>query len=165
MVGAEQKHYELVRSYLHPMGKNIFHCGGNSTGQIAKICNNLCLGITMTGLSESLALGVKLGIDPKALSDIMCVSSSRCWSLDSYNPIPNILTNAPSSRNYEKGFNVELIQKDLGIAQECAKKVDLEMELADVVSNYYTNLNKQGLSKKDFSYIYQYILKNKKIDQ
>ena len=161
MVGADVKHFDIIKSYLQPMGKNILHCGGNSTGQVVKVCNNLCLGITMTGLSESLALGVKLGMDPKVLSDIMSVSSSRCFSLDSYNPIPNVLQNAPSSRNYEKGFNVELIKKDLGIAQECAKKVNLEMELADIVANYYNTLNDKGLSKKDFSYIYQYILNNK----
>jgi len=162
MVGTEQKHYDTVKSYLQPMGKNIFNCGSNSAGQIAKVCNNLCLGITMAGLSESLALGVKLGIDPKVLSDIMSVSSGRCWSLDSYNPIPNVLPNSPSSRNYEKGFNVELMKKDLNIAKECGKKVDLEMELAELVTKYYETLDGKGLSKKDFSFIYQYILNNKK---
>jgi 3-hydroxyisobutyrate dehydrogenase len=104
MVGSESSKFENVKSILLPMGKNFFYCGKSSFGQVAKMCNNLCLGITMTGLSESLALGVKMGIDPKILSEVMCVSSSRCWSLDTYNPIPDVLPTAPSSRNYENGL-------------------------------------------------------------
>lgn len=50
------------------MGKNVFHCGGPGTGEIAKICNNLVLAINMIATSEGLSLGEKLGIDPKVLS-------------------------------------------------------------------------------------------------
>ena len=130
--------------------------------EVAKIANNLCLGITMVGLSESLALGVKLGIDPKVLSDIMSVSTSRCWSIDTYNPIPGMLPNTPSSRDYENGFGMELITKDMNIALECAKNVDLDVELSKQALEHYEKLTKAGLAKKDFSYVYQYILKNKK---
>lgn len=75
----------------------------------------------MIGVSEALALGRRLGIDDKVLSNIMGVSSSRCWSIDTYNPVPGVMENVPSSRNYEKGFACELMLKDLGIASECAK--------------------------------------------
>lgn len=51
----------------------------------------------MIGVSEALALGKKLGIDDKILSNIMKVSSSRCWSLDTYNPVPGVMENVPSS--------------------------------------------------------------------
>jgi 3-hydroxyisobutyrate dehydrogenase len=144
------------------MGKNFFYAGVNSNGQVAKTCNNLCLGITMTGLSESLALGVKLGMDPKVLSEIMAVSTARCWSLDTYNPVPNILPNAPSSRNYENGFSNELMTKDLNIALDCAKNVGLDGELSKKTLEHYEYLKKKFPSK-DFSYVYEYILKNKKL--
>ncbi len=52
------------------MGKNIVHCGDSGTGQVAKVCNNLVLGISMIGVSEAMNLGVKLGIDPKKLAGI-----------------------------------------------------------------------------------------------
>lgn len=58
----------------------------------------------MIAVSEALAMGAKLGMDGKVLSDIMKVSSSRCWSVDTYNPVPGVIGGVPSSREYEKGF-------------------------------------------------------------
>lgn len=49
-------------------------------------------------------MGAKLGMDGKVLSDIMKVSSSRCWSVDTYNPVPGVIEGVPSSRDYERGF-------------------------------------------------------------
>ena len=161
MVGSEKDHFESVKKFLLPMGKNIFHTGDYASGQIVKICNNLCLAISMAGLSESLALGVKLGMDPKILSEVMSASTARSWSLDSYNPVPGILPNAPASRDYDNGYNNELMKKDLLIAEECAKQVGLHTDLGKKVTDYYLALNELGLQKKDFGVIYQYILANK----
>lgn len=163
MVGTKKENFEKIEGYLSPMGKKIFNCGEHSSGQIAKICNNLCLGITMAGLSESLALGTKLGADQKVLSEIMGVSTARCWSLDSYNPIPGVMENTPSSRNYENGFSMELITKDLNIALDCAEKTKLDLDLSKDALRYYDIIRKEGLTGKDFSYVFQYILNNKKI--
>jgi 3-hydroxyisobutyrate dehydrogenase len=156
MVGCEKENYDKVKEFLDPMGKNFFYCGDNSYGQVAKICNNLCLGITMAGLSESLSLGVKLGIDPKVLSEIMAVSSARCWSLDTYNPIPNVMANVPSSRDYENGFSMELMTKDLKIAMECADKINLDNKLSKITLEQYEILKKY-YPNKDFSFIYKWI--------
>jgi 3-hydroxyisobutyrate dehydrogenase len=68
MVGCDKEHFETVKEVLLGMGKNVFHCGGPGTGEIAKICNNLILGINMIATSEGLSLGEKLGIDPKVLT-------------------------------------------------------------------------------------------------
>ncbi len=76
----------------------------------------MALAIEMIGVSEALSLGGKLGIDLKILSNIMNTSSSRCWSSDTYNPVPGIIPNVPSSRNYENGFACELMLKDLKIS-------------------------------------------------
>ena len=104
MVGCEKDHFEAVKNVLLGMGKNVFHCGGPGTGEIAKICNNLVLGINMIALGEGLSLGEKLGIDPKVLSSILSVSTGRSWCVDTYNPRPGILENVPSSRDYNGGF-------------------------------------------------------------
>ena len=163
MVGTKNQDFEQISKYLSPMGKKIFYCGEHSSGQIAKICNNLCLGITMAGLSESLALGVKLGADPKVLSEIIGVSSGRCWSVDTYNPIPGVMEKVPSSRDYENGFSMDLITKDLNIALDCANKTELDLDLSKATQNYYTTIKNEGMNNKDFSYVFQYILNNKKI--
>jgi 3-hydroxyisobutyrate dehydrogenase len=55
----------------------------------------------------------------------MKVSSSRCWSVDTYNPVPGVMEGVPASRDYEKGFASELMLKDLNIAVEVAKQVDV----------------------------------------
>jgi 3-hydroxyisobutyrate dehydrogenase len=105
MVGANSKEdYELASIVLEGMGKKIFHCGGPGTGEIAKICNNMILGIQMVACSEGMVLGEKLGIDPKVLHQILSVSTSNCWCINSANPRPGNIETAPSSRNYEGGF-------------------------------------------------------------
>ena len=53
-----------------------------------QVCNNLVLGVSMAAVAEALALGTKLGLDPKLLSEIFNSSSARCWSSDTYNPCP-----------------------------------------------------------------------------
>jgi 3-hydroxyisobutyrate dehydrogenase len=112
------------------MGKNVFHCGGPGTGEIAKICNNLILGINMIATSEGLSLGEKLGINPKVLSNILSVSTGRSWCIDTYNPRPGVLENVPASRDYNGGFQVSLIRKDLSIALEAAEAADANLLFA-----------------------------------
>lgn len=121
MVGSHKDHYETIKSFLKPMAGNVFYCGSWGAGQTAKICNNLALAIEMIAVSEGLSLGEKLGMDPKVLSDIMSVSTSRCWSIDTYNPRPGMIATTPASRGYTGGFGVSLIKKDLTIVKDVAK--------------------------------------------
>ncbi|MDR9778162.1 NAD(P)-binding domain-containing protein, partial [Rhizobium hidalgonense] len=100
IVGGSDAALERARPFLSVMGKNIFHAGVSGAGQTAKICNNMLLGIQMIGTAEALALGVANGLDPKVLSDIMVKSSGRNWSLELYNPYPNVMDNVPASRDY-----------------------------------------------------------------
>jgi 3-hydroxyisobutyrate dehydrogenase len=124
MVGAEtEQDFDHAKVVLEGMGKNIFHCGGPGTGEIAKIANNLILGIQMIAASEGMALGEKLGIDPKVLMEILSVSTSSCWAIKTSNPRPGNIEGAPASRNYEGGFQVGLIRKDLALAQEVADHI------------------------------------------
>ena len=106
------------------MGKNFFNCDKVGAGQIAKVCNNMALAIEMIGISESLALGKALGMDLNILSNIMKVSTSRCWSVDTYNPVPGVIDNVPASRNYDGGFACDLMLKDVGLALEAAREVN-----------------------------------------
>ncbi len=102
------------------MGKNLFHAGDIGAGQVAKICNNMLLSILMAGTSEALQLGIDNGLDPKVLSDIMLKSSGRNWTLELYNPCPDVQPNVPSSNGYQGGLMVDLMAKDLSLATETA---------------------------------------------
>ena len=105
---------------LARMGASIEHAGGAGAGQVAKICNNLLLGIMMAGTSEALRLGAAHGVAPEALSRIMLASSGNNWVLQKYNPAPGVMESAPASRGYAGGFAVEHMAKDLGLAQSAA---------------------------------------------
>ena len=82
----------------------------------------MALAIQMISVAEALALGSHLGMDAKLLSNIMSVSSSRCWSVDTYNPAPGVLPNTPVQNDYNTGFACELMLKDLRIAIDAAKR-------------------------------------------
>lgn len=162
MVGAETPEiFGTVKPYLEGMGKSIFNCEKIGAGQIAKVCNNMALAIEMIGISEALALGAKLGMDSKILTNIMKVSSSRCWSVDTYNPVPGVMENVPAARDYERGFACELMLKDLKLALGAAGEVSLKAELGEKSREIYEKLTKAGLSKKDFGVIYDVLRHNK----
>jgi len=152
IVGGAAELLERARPYLSVMGKNIFHAGGNGAGQVAKICNNMLLGIHMAGSAEALALGVANGLDPKVLSDIMVKSSGRNWSLELYNPWPGVMDNVPASRGYAGGFGSALMLKDLGLAAEAATAAGSAIPLGELARNLY-QLHCQDEGGLDFSSI------------
>ena len=81
MTGGTDEQFAQVKPILENMGKNIFHAGGPGAGQIAKACNNMMLAILMTGTCEALNMGMKNGLDPAVLSEIMKQSSGNNWAL------------------------------------------------------------------------------------
>ncbi|MGH8382758.1 3-hydroxyisobutyrate dehydrogenase [Pseudomonas sp.] len=153
MVGASDKLFATLQPVLAQMGRNIVHCGEVGTGQIAKICNNLLLGISMIGVSEAMALGNALGIDTKVLAGIINSSTGRCWSSDTYNPWPGIIETAPASRGYTGGFGAELMLKDLGLATEAARQAHQPVILGAVAQQLYQAMSLRGDGGKDFSAI------------
>lgn len=143
-----------VKPFLLSMGKNVIHCGESGNGLVAKLANNMLLGITMAGLCEALVLGKRLGLDPNCLSQVINSSSGRCWSSDSYNPVPGVTPDSPANRDYEGGFAVALIAKDLRLAKEAAREVNSTVQLGEISSKIYEEL-KSAHSRKDFSILYQ----------
>ena len=121
MVGGSVENVEKAKPILSMMGKNIFHAGDSGSGQIAKLCNNMLLAIHMSGTAEAISMGVKSGLDPSVLSEIMSKSSGGNWSLDKYNPYPGVMTESPASKDYQGGFLNKLMIKDLNLAKELAQ--------------------------------------------
>ncbi|MEB0078195.1 3-hydroxyisobutyrate dehydrogenase [Pseudomonas sp. CCI3.2] len=153
MVGASAEHFEVLKPVLAQMGKNIVHCGDVGTGQIAKICNNMLLGISMIGVAEAMALGNTLGIDTGILASIINSSTGRCWSSEVYNPWPGIVETAPASRGYTGGFGADLMLKDLGLATEAARVAHQPVILGAVAQQLYQAMSLRGEGGKDFSAI------------
>ncbi|KAI4494529.1 hypothetical protein M0802_008850 [Mischocyttarus mexicanus] len=157
MVGGSKENFNSAKSILKVMGSRIVHCGDVGMGQAAKLCNNMLLAISMIGTSEVFNLGQRLGLKDSVLNDIVNSSSGRCWSSELYNPVPGILPDVPSSKNYEGGFSTSLMAKDLSLAQSAATRTNTLIPLGSLAHQIYRILNIHGLSKKDFSIVYQFI--------
>jgi len=153
MVGGAEADFAAARPVLAQMGRNIVHCGGAGNGQVAKVANNLLLGISMIGAAEAMALGVALGMDPQVLAGVINTSSGRCWSTDTYNPYPGVLPGAPASRGYSGGFGSDLMLKDLGLATEAARAVKLPVAMGALAQQLYQAFSRQGHGGLDFSAI------------
>ena len=151
IVGGEADVLERARPILQGMGRNIFHMGGAGAGQVAKLCNNMALGVIMAVTGEAIALGTAHGLDASALSQMMAVSTGRSWATEVCNPWPGVLENAPASRGYTGGFGSDLMLKDLGLAVEAAMGVGATIPLGELARNLYAMNRQAGRGGLDFS--------------
>ncbi|CAM3530347.1 3-hydroxyisobutyrate dehydrogenase [Parendozoicomonas haliclonae] len=155
MVGGEDAAFERAKPVLAHMGKNIFHAGKVGCGQLVKMCNNMLLAIHMAGTAEALALGQANGMDPKVLSDIMLQSSGANWSLEKYNPVPGVMDGVPASKDYQGGFMVDLMLKDLGLAAEIASQSQQDTPMGDLARSLFGQHAEAGNGSLDFSSIFR----------
>ncbi|UYM15861.1 3-hydroxyisobutyrate dehydrogenase [Endozoicomonas euniceicola] len=155
MCGGTEKAFNRAKPVLADMGKNLFHAGPAGAGQTAKICNNMLLSVLMTGTAEALQLGVDNGLDPKVLSNIMLASSGKNWALEMYNPYPGVMDTVPSSHQYQPGFMVDLMVKDLGLAMSAALESSSAVPMGSAARNLYMAHKKKGHGRLDFSSILQ----------
>jgi len=151
IVGGDADVLERARPVLQGMGKNIFHMGDAGAGQVAKLCNNMALGVIMAVTGEAIALGTAHGLDAKVLSQMMAVSTGRSWATEVCNPWPGVLENAPASRGYSGGFGSDLMLKDMGLAVEAAMGVGATIPLGELARNLYAMNRQAGRGGLDFS--------------
>ena len=160
IVGGEADALERARPLLSAMGRNIFHMGGAGAGQVAKLCNNMALGVIMAVTGEAIALGVAHGLNAKTLSQMMAVSTSRSWATEVCNPWPGVLDDAPAARGYTGGFGNDLMLKDLGLAAEAAMGVGASIPLGELARNLYAMNSRQGNGRLDFSSVVKLVAKD-----
>lgn len=151
--GGETGDVDRARAVLSDMGKAVFRAGPSGAGQVAKICNNMLLAVHMIGTSEALAMGARAGLDPKAMTEIMAASSGRNWSLDTYNPWPGVQEGVPSANDYQGGFLVKLMNKDLALAAEAAKRLGADTPMGALARQLYGEHGEASYADKDFSSI------------
>ena len=159
IVGGEAASFERAKPFLEAMGKNIFHAGAAGAGQIAKMCNNMLLSVLMAGTAEALQLGIDNGLDPKVLSDIMVKSSGRNWTLEIYNPVPGVMEGVPSSNDYQGGFMVDLMNKDLGLALGAADAGESMVPMGKQAAALFAAHGEEGNGRMDFSSIFEHYQK------
>ncbi|WP_411819970.1 3-hydroxyisobutyrate dehydrogenase [Hyphococcus formosus] len=151
MVGGESDAFERAKPVLEKMGKNIFHAGDSGNGQVAKICNNMLLGISMIATCEAFNLAEKLGLDAQTFFDISSTASGQSWSMTSYCPAPGPVPNAPSNKDYQPGFAAAMMLKDMRLAQEAAHKAKASTPLGAQSEAIYALMEAAGKDNLDFS--------------
>ena len=151
MVGGSEEAYKLALRLFNKMGNKSIHCGKNGSGQAVKMCNNLLLASTMSSLGEVIQIATKLQLNKEKLFDVISTSTGSCWALNNYCPIEGVGPISPADNKFKPGFSSNLMLKDLLIAYEASK--GLNLELAEIVINKYQKAVKEGKGHLDFSSI------------
>lgn len=155
MVGGTEGAFTRAKPFLEVMGARIIHTGGAGNGEAAKICNNMLLAISMVGTAEAFVLGRKLGLDDQTLFDVASTASGRCWSLDTYCPVPGPVPSSPANRDYQPGFTADMMLKDLRLAVDAAEARGADTPLGKHARELYEELSGEGHGGLDFSGIFK----------
>ena len=157
MVGGTTNAFNQAKPVLADMGKTIVHTGDAGSGQAAKICNNMILGISMIAVSEAFTLAQHLGLTPQKLFEVVSNASGQCWIMDKYVPVAGVLENVPANQNYQPGFTTAMMLKDLRLSQQSASSVGLKTPMAEQATALYQQFSDLGMAGLDFSAIIKLI--------
>ena len=159
MLGASSKTGALVARatpVLQLMGRRVLHLGDQGAGLSGKLANNYLLAISNIATAEAMNLGIRWGLDPKVLGDMINSSTGRCWASEVNNPVPGVVEGAPASRDYEGGFGVSLMKKDLKLAIAAAEEAGARLELSEKAQEIYEDAEGE-FTGKDFSVVYRWL--------
>ncbi|MDP1603514.1 MAG: 3-hydroxyisobutyrate dehydrogenase [Legionella sp.] len=153
MVGGEEHAFSQAKPLLSVMGKKIYHTGMAGSGQAAKICNNMILGVSMIAVSEAFVLAEELGLSAQSLFEVVSNSSGNCWVMTQYAPVPGVLPNVPANNDYKPGFTAAMMLKDLLLSQEASLKAGVNTTLGKEATSIYQKFSAAGFGNLDFSAI------------
>lgn len=161
MVGANNTStFDRVKEWLVYMGNpnSIFHCGEVGAGTAFKVINNYISATVSVAASEALNIGVKLGYDPKVLTDVINASGGQTWVTSNLNPVPGVQPNVPSSNGYEGGFRIELCQKVFEMGMQLAERVGARLVLADATLGAFRECSAdERYAGKDARVVYKWL--------
>ncbi len=140
MIGGDKQIVDEIMPLFELMGKNIVYQGPAGAGQHTKMCNQITIAGTMIGVCEALLYSYKAGLNPETMLKSISKGAAGCWTLD--NLAPRIL-----KRNFDPGFFVEHFIKDMGIALDEAKRMNISLPGLALVHQLYIALQAQGHGK------------------
>jgi 3-hydroxyisobutyrate dehydrogenase len=153
MVGGEAEDFARAQPLLRALGRPV-HVGGPGAGQAAKLCNNLIAGATMAAVAEACALATAEGLDPATLYDLLTTSTGDSRVLRTRFPLPGADPAHPVNSGYETLFALDLIAKDLALAQALAEQHGVKTPLADAALGEYRAAQAAGHGHLDYSAVY-----------
>ena len=144
MVGGEDSHYETAKPVFESYSKFSKLLGPAGSGQLAKMVNQVCIAGVVQGLAEGLNFAQKAGLDGKALIETISKGAAGSWQMD--NRFETMLAD-----QYEFGFAVDWMRKDLGIAIAEAKNNGADLPVAELVDSFYAEIQEMGGARWDTS--------------
>ncbi|HEX7902121.1 MAG TPA: NAD(P)-dependent oxidoreductase [Planctomycetota bacterium] len=135
LVGGEKDDLEKARELFNALGKKITHCGAQGAGQTVKACNQILCALNMLGISEALHLANRSGIEPKLVVEALSTGAGGSWALEKLGP-------RIAQGDFDPGFMVDLIQKDLRIVQAAAERIGLPIKGVNVAQAYFADNQK-----------------------
>jgi 3-hydroxyisobutyrate dehydrogenase len=147
MVGGDREAFEAVLPLFQLLGKSIIHQGAAGAGQHVKLCNQIVIAGTMIGVCESLLYGEKAGLDLETMLQSIRGGAAACWSLDNY--APRIL-----NCNFDPGFFVDHFIKDMGIALDEARRMNLQLPGLQLAHDLYRRVQALGHGRKGTHALY-----------
>ncbi|MCI0547361.1 MAG: NAD(P)-dependent oxidoreductase, partial [Candidatus Rokubacteria bacterium] len=144
MAGGEAEAFKRADPVLRAIGPNLYHVGPAGAGNTVKAINNMMSCVNSLAMMEGLALGVKAGLDPMTIYEVVKASSGGSKALDR---IPRAIV----PRNFEPGFMVKLMNKDLETFNTIAKELHVPVSFANVAQRYQQAAMAAGLAEKDTS--------------
>ncbi|KAI0486120.1 NAD binding domain of 6-phosphogluconate dehydrogenase-domain-containing protein [Xylaria cf. heliscus] len=158
MLGSPEELVPKVEPILLRMGKRVLHCGKRGTGLSAKLANNYLLAINNIATAEAMNIGIRLGLEPKTLANVINVSTGRCWPSEVNNPVPGVVETAPANNDYLGGFGIHLMKKDIGLAIAAAKEEHIKIFLGPRARRLYARAETVDNCKgRDFSVVYRFM--------
>jgi 3-hydroxyisobutyrate dehydrogenase len=141
MIGGDADAVEAIRPLFECMGKTIVHQGGAGAGQHTKMVNQVLIASNMVGVCEALLYGYKAGLNLETVLQSVSVGAAGSWSLS--NLAPRIM-----QRNFEPGFFVEHFIKDMGVALDEARRMNLALPGLALANQLYLAVQAQGWGRK-----------------
>ena len=134
--------FDACRDLFDAMGTQVFHVGGLGQGLAMKLVNNMLIQVNRVAVAEALVMGVKAGLDPQTIYDVVRVSTGNSWAFE--HGVPKIL-----ARDFAPGGTVDITYKDQELETAFAKQLGVPMLLANVTQQVYQMARAAGLNKED----------------
>lgn len=150
IVGGDKAALEKIEDILYTMGKKIYHVGDTGSGTVAKLVNNVISITSNAIMAEAFVLGVKAGVDPQMLYEVAFSGTAKNWDLEKY----------PDSvfiGDFEPGFRLSLASKDVGLALQLGRKLEVPLPVAAAVDQSYLAAKAAGFGDKQLYSIFEYL--------
>lgn len=148
MIGGERQSYEKIKNVLNTYSKFYKYMGPSGSGQLTKMVNQICIAGLIQALSEGMNFADKVGLNIRSVIEVISKGAAQSWQME--NRWETMLKD-----NYDHGFAVDLMKKDLDIVIKKASKENINIEVTKIIDNYYKEIQGAGGGKWDTSSLYK----------